>query len=47
MMNNLEFIAYLLVCAGVTYLVRMLPLALVKNKIKNRFLKCTDNFIND
>ena len=33
-----EFWIYLLVMAGVTYLVRMLPLVLVKNKIKNRFI---------
>mgnify|MGYP003510229315 CR=1 FL=1 len=33
-----EFWIYLIVMAGVTYLVRMLPLVLVKNKIKNRFL---------
>ncbi len=32
------FLIYLLVMAGVTYLIRMLPLALVKRKIKNRFL---------
>lgn len=33
-----NFVIYLLVTAGVTYLVRMLPLVLVKGKIKNRFL---------
>ena len=32
------FLLYLAVMAGVTYLIRMLPLALVKKKIKNRFL---------
>ena len=32
------FWIYLLVMAGVTYLVRMLPLILVKNKIENRFV---------
>lgn len=37
-MNNLEFFVYLVVAAGVTYLIRMLPLVLVKKKIKNRFL---------
>lgn len=35
-MNN--FIIYVIIMAGVTYLVRMLPLVLVKRKIKNRFL---------
>lgn len=33
-----DFFFYLLIMAGVTYLVRMLPLVLVKQKIKNRFL---------
>lgn len=33
------FFTYLLVMAGVTYLVRMLPLVLVKKKIKNRFIR--------
>ena len=32
------FLLYLVVMAGVTYLIRMLPLALVKKKISNRFL---------
>ena len=34
----MEFWIYLLVTAGVTYLVRMVPLVLVKGKIKNRFV---------
>lgn len=33
-----NFLPYLLVTAGVTYLVRMLPLVLMKGKIKNRFI---------
>lgn len=33
-----EFFLYLIVMAGVTYLVRMLPLVLLRRKIKNRFL---------
>lgn len=37
-MNSGKFIIYLLVMAGVTYLVRMLPLVLVKKKITNQFL---------
>ena len=36
--ETLAIIFYLLVMAGVTYLVRMLPLVLVKKKIKNRFV---------
>ena len=35
-MNN--FFLYLLVTAGVTYLIRMIPLVAVIKKIKNRFL---------
>jgi branched-subunit amino acid transport protein len=34
-----KFALYLLLMAGVTYLVRMLPLVLVKKKIENRFIK--------
>ena len=37
-MPSMNFFLYLGVMAGVTYLVRMLPLVLVKKKIKNRFL---------
>lgn len=37
-MNNYPFIVYLVACAGVTYLIRMLPLVLIKKKIKNRFI---------
>lgn len=37
-MNEYSFFAYLAVCAGVTYLVRLLPLVLIKKKITNRFL---------
>ena len=34
-----NFLWYLLVCAGVTYLVRALPLLLVRKKIENRFIR--------
>ncbi len=37
-MDNSKFIVYLLAMAGVTYLVRMLPLVLIKEKITNRFV---------
>lgn len=33
-----KYLPYLLVTAGVTYLVRMLPLVLMKGKIENRFV---------
>lgn len=34
-----EFLPYLIVMAGVTYLVRVIPLTLFHKKITNRFLK--------
>ena len=37
-MTDYPFFVYLLVCAGVTYLIRMLPLVLIKKKVQNRFL---------
>ena len=33
-----EFFLYLLAMAGVTYLIRMLPLVLIKKKIKNKYI---------
>ncbi|MBE6609792.1 MAG: AzlD domain-containing protein [Ruminococcaceae bacterium] len=35
----MKFFIYLLVMAGVTYLVRMIPLVLIKKKVTNRFIK--------
>ena len=37
-MINIPFWLYLLTCAGITYLIRMLPLVLIKKKIQNPFL---------
>ena len=37
-MPDLKFFVYLLVTAGVTYLVRSVPLVLMKGKIRNRFI---------
>ena len=34
----MNFIGYLIATAGTTYLVRMLPLVLMKGKIRSRFL---------
>ena len=34
----MKFLIYLIVAAGTTYLVRMLPLVLMKGKIRSRFL---------
>lgn len=33
------FLKYLLVMAGVTYLIRMIPLAAVRGKVKSRFFR--------
>lgn len=37
-MDFMTFLPYLIVMAGVTYLIRAIPLVLVKHKIKNQFL---------
>ena len=37
-MNTKEFLIYLLIMAGSTYLVRAIPFALMRKKIKNRFI---------
>jgi branched-subunit amino acid transport protein len=37
-MNDYPFFVYLLAMAGVTYLIRMLPLVLFKKKIENKFI---------
>ena len=38
-MNWLSFLTYLLVMAGVTYLVRVLPYIFMRKEVKNRFFK--------
>lgn len=35
---NKSFIIYLVAMAGITYLIRMIPLVLIKKKIENRFI---------
>lgn len=37
-MKNSAFLIYLLVMAGVTYLVRALPMVLIRDKIKNKYI---------
>ena len=39
MSHALHFAVCILVSAGVTYLIRMLPLVLIKKEISNRFLR--------
>lgn len=36
---NVELLLYLIVMAGVTYLIRMIPFAFFKKKIKSRFFR--------
>ena len=38
-MSYKVYIPYLLVMAGVTYLIRVIPLALIQKKINNRFIR--------
>lgn len=38
MLKTDNFLIYLLLMAGVTYLIRMVPLVLFKKKIENRFI---------
>lgn len=33
------FLLYLLVCAGVTYLIRMIPLAVCRGKLENKYIR--------
>ena len=45
MIDYTTFFIYLAVMAGVTYLIRMLPLVLCKEKIENRFVKSFLHYI--
>ena len=38
-MNNYVFFLYLLILAGYTYLIRVIPFVAIKNKINNRFIR--------
>lgn len=38
-MNSGQLLCYIAVMAGVTYLIRMLPLVLIRKKLSNRFLQ--------
>ena len=38
-MNNYGFFLYLLILAGSTYLIRVIPFVAIKNKINNRFIR--------
>ena len=38
-MNNYVFFLYLLILAGSTYLIRVIPFVAIKNKINSRFIR--------
>ncbi|MBQ9608929.1 MAG: AzlD domain-containing protein [Lachnospiraceae bacterium] len=38
-MSNKQFFIYLIVMAGSTYLIRVIPFVAIKNKIENRFIR--------
>lgn len=38
-MNNYDFVLYLLVMAGVTYLIRMIPMVLCRGRLENKFMQ--------
>ena len=44
-MNTKEFLIYLLIMAGSTYLIRAIPFALMRKKIKNQFVNSFLNYI--
>ena len=44
-MNNTEFFIYLLLMSGSTYLIRALPFALMRKKIKNPFINSFLHYI--
>ncbi len=38
-MDTMQFIIYLLICAGVTYLIRMIPFVLCRGRLENQFVR--------
>lgn len=44
-MNTSKLVVYIAIMAGITYLVRMLPLAIFRKKIKNAFIKSFLNYV--
>ena len=44
-MNNTEFFIYLLIMSGSTYLIRAVPFALMRKKIKNPFINSFLHYI--
>lgn len=44
-MNTSKLVVYIAIMAGVTYLVRMLPLAIFRKKINNVFIRSFLNYV--
>ena len=44
-MANADFFLYLFLMAGVTYLIRVIPFVMVKEKIENSFIRSFLNYI--
>lgn len=38
-MQSMKFFIYLFICAGVTYLIRMIPFVLCRGKLDNQFIR--------
>ena len=38
-MDTMQFFIYLLICAGVTYLIRMIPFVLCRGRLENQFVR--------
>lgn len=38
-MQTMKFFIYLFICAGVTYLIRMVPFILCRGKLENQFIR--------
>ena len=44
-MDFMRFLPYLLVMAGVTYLIRVVPFTIINKKIENRFINSFPYYI--
>lgn len=44
-MSHLQYIVYVIIMAGTTYLIRALPFVLVRKEIKNPYMRSFLNFI--
>ena len=44
-MNTVELLFYLILMAGVTYLIRAIPIVFIRKKVKNRFFRSFLHYI--